>query len=325
MNTSREHSAQTRTSALEERVTCPVCRQSDDIAFFLNKEGYDLYKCSLCNHLFVWPVPSIEDLQHVYSFANSFQVQPKTIFDESTHIGEKPRESLKQIEHFANKGELLDIGCSSGKFLFLARKNGWSVRGVELNKDTAEIALYNGLEVTMGELSDAHYAPESFDAIHIGDVIEHVQDPTSFMRQVRKLLKADGVIVLVTPNHDAVFPRLTYGLHRIFRMPWSHPTPPYHLNQFSENSFEKLLATVDMKVIDKRYRRCELLYELGEAHLLRPCRRARDEKKPALAFGRLIFAILTAVAYTVAYAIDICCFWKRKDFEMRFAVKKMAA
>jgi 2-polyprenyl-3-methyl-5-hydroxy-6-metoxy-1,4-benzoquinol methylase len=286
------------------------------------KEGCDLYKCIQCQHIFVWPIPTIEALKCKYSFANSYQVQNRTIYDENTDISQKTRKSLKQVERFCRRGRLLDVGCSSGKFLWLAKRNGWSVRGVELNKDTAQIANDNGLGVSVGELASADYPLASFDAIHLGDVIEHVRDPADLLSQVSALLKSDGAIVLVTPNHDAIFPLLTFWLHRLFNMPWSHATPPYHLNQFSEKSLDKLLQSLNLKAIDKQYRGCNLEYELGETHILKSFRHAIRERRLTLAAGRLLFAAFTAVGYAVVYGIDRCCVWKKKDFEMLWAVRK---
>jgi 2-polyprenyl-3-methyl-5-hydroxy-6-metoxy-1,4-benzoquinol methylase len=271
----------------------------------------------------VWPIPTIEALKYIYSFENSYQVQNRTIYDENTtDFSQKTRESLKQVERFCRRGRLLDVGCSSGKFLWLAKRNGWSVCGVELNNDTARIANDNGLGVSVGELASADFPLASFDAIHLGDVIEHVQDPAGFLSQVSAFLKPDGVIVLVTPNHDAIFPLLTLWLHRLFNMPWSHPTPPYHLNQFSEKSLGKLLQNLNLKAIDKQYRGCNLQYELGETHILRSFRHALRERRLILAAGRLLFAAFTAAGYAVVYAIDRCCAWKKKDFEMLIVVRK---
>jgi 2-polyprenyl-3-methyl-5-hydroxy-6-metoxy-1,4-benzoquinol methylase len=289
------------------------------------KQGYDLYKCAECQHIFVWPIPTVEVLERVYSFANSYQVQDRTIYDDKTHISEKTRENFKQIERFCRGGQLLDVGCSSGKLLWLAKQKGWSVCGVELSKDTAQIANDNGLNVFVGEIASADFPLASFDAIHIGDVIEHVRDPTSVLSRLSALLKPDGVIVLVTPNHDAVFPLLTLWLHRLFKMPWSHATPPYHLNQFSPGSLERLLREGDLKVIDKQYRPCSLLYELGETHVRASFRRSLRERRLILAAGRLLFAALTGVAYVLAYAIDRCCVWKKKDFEMLFVIRRQYA
>ena len=113
---------------------CPVCKQWDRSTFFMCKEGFDLYKCDECQHIFVWPIPSIEALKRVYSFANPYQVQDRKIFDENTDFSEKMRESLKQMENFCpSRGRLLEYALSlPGKFLWLARRNGWSVCGVEL-------------------------------------------------------------------------------------------------------------------------------------------------------------------------------------------------
>jgi 2-polyprenyl-3-methyl-5-hydroxy-6-metoxy-1,4-benzoquinol methylase len=305
---------------------CPICKQADHSTFFMCKDGYALYRCSECQHIFVWPIPTIEKLKHIYSFANSYQVQSRVIYDENTVILEKNRESLRQIEKCCpRRGRLLDIGCSSGKLLWLAKQNGWSAYGVELNKDTAQIAQDNGIEVFVGELAAANYPLSSFEAIHAGDLIEHVQDPAELLSRISAFLRPDGVIVLVTPNHEALFPLLTYWLYRLFKVPWSHPTPPYHLNQFSEKSLDKLMQKLNLRVIDRQYRGCELRYELGETHVLKSFRQALRERRVGLAAGRLLFAVFTAGAYAVVYGIDRCCIWKKKDFEMRFVVKKASS
>lgn len=305
-----------------ELAECPICSQDDHSTFLLHKDGYDLYKCVECHHIFVWPIPDAEVMKHLHSFANSYQVQKPTIYDENTTVSKKAREGLKPIEKFCRRGRLLDVGCSSGKFLWLALRNGWSVCGVELNGDTAQIAIDNGLDVFVGELAGADYPPASFDAIHLGDVIEHVRDPEGFLSVASELLKPEGVIEVVTPNHDAIFPVLTFWLHRFLSIPWSHPTPPYHLNQFSEKSLEKLMRKSNLMAVHKEFRPCSLHYELGETHVLRSVRGALHERRLTLAAGRFLVALITTAAYAIVYAIDRCCVWKRKDFEMLFVVRK---
>lgn len=313
------------TSVLNDKAaSCPVCDQANHSTLFMCKDGYDLYKCTECRHIFVWPIPTIEELKRVYSFANAYQVQDRTIYDEKTIISDKVRESLKQIEnHCRRRGRLLDVGCSSGRFLWHAKRNGWlCVCGVELNEDTAQIANDNHLGVSVGELASAGYLPSSFDAIHLGDVIEHVQDPNDLLSHASALLESHGVMLVVTPNHDALFPFLTLWLYKLFRIPWSHATPPYHLNQFSEKSLGKLVAAMNLTVIDKQYRGCDLFYELGETHVFRSFRRALRDRQLALAAWRLVFAALTIGLYAAVYAIDRCCTWKKKDFEIRFVIRK---
>ena len=301
---------------------CPVCKQAENSRFFMRKEGCDLYRCDECQHIFLWPMPTTESLKHIYSFANSYQVQNRLIYDENTVVNKKLSESFQQIERFSQRGRLLDIGCSSGKFLWLAKRNGWSVSGVEFNKDTAQIASDNGLNVFVGELASAGYPLASFDAIHLGDVIEHVRDPADTLSRASALLKPNGVIVLITPNHDAVFPLLTLWLHRLFGLPWSHATPPYHLSQYSEKSLEKLLRQLNLQAIEKQYSGCELHYEIGETHVFRSVRHALRERRRLVAAGRFLFAVLTVAAYGVVYVIDRCCVWKKRDFQMRFIIRK---
>lgn len=284
-----------------DAAVCPICKRDSGPRLFVRKESCDLYECPLCEHLFVWPVPTAETLKRMYSFANGYQVQEATTYDENTPVLERNRESLRQIERFCpTRGRLLDVGCSSGRLLWLAKQHGWSVSGVELNEDTAQIAIDNGLDVHLGELGSANLTPNSFDAIHLGDVIEHVQDPQQSLMQASRLLKPGGVMVVVTPNHDALFPRLTLTLHRIFRIPWSHPTPPYHLHQFTEHSLDELLRRVDLKVVERQYAPCDLHYELGETHVLRECREALAARRRMQAAGRFLVALFTVGSYAGA-------------------------
>lgn len=312
--------------ASDPPAVCPVCKLADHTSFFMSKEGYDLFRCSDCQHIFVWPMPGIDELKRIYSSENSYQLQERIVCDETTKFLEKTRVSLREVEEFCvHRERLLDVGCSAGDILWLAKRDGWSsIYGVEINGDTADIARANGADVFTGELKDARFPPAFFDAIHIGDVIEHVRDPADLLRCAESLLRPDGVVVVVTPNHHALFPTLTYWLYRFLKIPWSHPTPPYHLNQFSDSSLEKLARGAGLTVRAKRYRPCALDYEIAETHVVRSFRQAMRQRRPALAGCRLSFALFAVFAYVTAYGIDRCCFWKTRDFEMHFILGRLA-
>ncbi len=54
-----------------------------------------------------------------------------------------------------------------------------------------------------GVIETANFKSESFDVITFFDVIEHVRDPETFLKNVHKLLKVSGKIFLVTPSLDS--------------------------------------------------------------------------------------------------------------------------
>ena len=97
---------------------------------------------------------------------------------------------------------VLDVGCSSG---YLARPlvaRGCTVVGLELDPTAAAEAREVCDEVLVGDVEtmELPFEPGSFDVVLCGDLIEHLRDPEAFLARVRPFLRADGRLVLTTPN-----------------------------------------------------------------------------------------------------------------------------
>ena len=136
---------------------------------------------------------------------------------------------------------LLDVGCGSGEFLIRMRERGWDVVGVEPDPVAAAGARAGGLDVRDGMLDDARFAGESFDAIVLSHVIEHVHDPVALLRECSRVLRPEGTLVLMTPNLESVG-------HRRFGADWRGLEPPRHLHVFSVESLESCVARVGLTV-----------------------------------------------------------------------------
>ncbi len=95
---------------------------------------------------------------------------------------------------------LLDIGCSSGALLRSARTHGFDAEGVEPAAQAAEFAQSAGLKVFHGYLEEARFPASSFDAVTLMEVIEHLPDPSALLREVWRILKPNGVLVVGTGN-----------------------------------------------------------------------------------------------------------------------------
>ena len=127
----------------------------------------------------------------------------------------------------ADRGKLLDLGCGNGRFLALMRDAGWDVRGVEPDPAAAKVAQEQfGIPVIVGPLEDARLPAESFDAITLSHVVEHVYDPIALLSECRRLLKPKGRAVIVTPNIRSLG-------HQKFGSSWRGLEPPRHLLIFS--------------------------------------------------------------------------------------------
>lgn len=109
--------------------------------------------------------------------------------------------TLSTLLHVGSGGaKLLDVGCSSGALLGSARRHGFEVEGVEPAAQAAEYARSTGLTVFQGYLQDACYPAESFGAVTLMEVIEHLPDPHALLKEAWRILKPNGVLVVGTGN-----------------------------------------------------------------------------------------------------------------------------
>jgi 2-polyprenyl-3-methyl-5-hydroxy-6-metoxy-1,4-benzoquinol methylase len=96
--------------------------------------------------------------------------------------------------------KLLDVGCSSGAFLMAARELGLDAEGVEISPEAAEAARKADFRVHTGLLEDARYPAESFDAVALIELLEHLRDPRALLAECRRILRPGGVLMATTPN-----------------------------------------------------------------------------------------------------------------------------
>jgi SAM-dependent methyltransferase len=100
-----------------------------------------------------------------------------------------------------------------------------------------EAVRARGLDVIEGEIGSAGLADNSFDAVTSSHVIEHVHDPRAFLVEGRRVLRAGGALVAVTPNARSELS----GRHG---RNWLGLDPPRHLVLFSADNLARLAAEV---------------------------------------------------------------------------------
>jgi len=136
----------------------------------------------------------------------------------------------------------LDVGCGNGNFLKESQKKGFKVYGVDLNKGRIKIAKEKfGIKnvYTMGFDKFVEYAKEKnlkFDVITFFDVLEHQDDPKSFIKMTKKLLKLGGWVVGGVPNRERFWAK------RDRETVSGGDFPPHHLLWLNRRSIKNLLS-----------------------------------------------------------------------------------
>ena len=154
---------------------------------------------------------------------------------------------------------VLDVGCGNGEFLLEMREAGWTAEGLETDARAVARAREQALDVRQGTVEDAHYSPQSFDAITLSHVLEHLHEPVATLRRCRELLRDDGVIWIATPN-------LSSPGHRRYGRDWRGLEPPRHLVLFTPSALALALDRAGFRVPElQRPATARSVYEASEA------------------------------------------------------------
>lgn len=137
---------------------------------------------------------------------------------------------------------LLDVGCSSGSFLGSAVKLGYRAEGVEPAPHAAQTASARGLKVFNGLLEEAKFSPDSFDAITLFEVIEHLKEPIGLLQECHRILRPGGVMLIGTGN-AASWSAQAFGASWEYFKIAKHGG---HISFFSPDSLQRVAATAGL-------------------------------------------------------------------------------
>lgn len=166
----------------------------------------------------------------------------RTLFEKLYHTVKQKalRDKIKLIEGFKqSKGNLLDIGAGTGDFLVEAKKSRWVITGIEPSAKAKAISIGKGISFADGL---EHIQNHSQDVITMWHVLEHVPDVENEIRELKRILKPDGVLIVAVPNYKS-YDAQYYGNF------WAAYDVPRHLWHFSKTSIKKLFEVQEMNLI----------------------------------------------------------------------------
>lgn len=206
----------------------------------------EFVRCKTCDLIYQNPRPTQAEMQQHYppeyeSYADSRATDKATWLLRKVYTYGTTKRA-RVVTRAKKSGRILDIGCASGIFLLgMKSRPGWEAIGVEINPHAANIAKENQLDVFTGTLDAAAFPSNWFDAVTLWDVLEHLHDPTASLREIHRILKPDGILVIRVPNvssRDAKW----------FGPTWAGWDSPRHLYVFGIDTLRKILETNNFQI-----------------------------------------------------------------------------
>jgi ubiquinone/menaquinone biosynthesis C-methylase UbiE len=223
---------------------------------------YDIHQCEQCGLLFLCPKPSPEQIAAHYPIAYPAYEgeQPDASRDERIYKALYSSGSgiLRKMQFLPYglvlrtiKGSvgqrMLDVGCGSGHFMLTAKRAlGLDVYGVEPNSFDTAFAAKHSLNIFRGTLEQAAFPDNSFDVITLNHVFEHLPEPHSALRELRRILKPTGTLIIGVPQSNCL-------LWWIFGRNWLQLDVPRHLFVPSSKNLRSVAESAGFGVERIRY------------------------------------------------------------------------
>ncbi|MBK8141518.1 MAG: class I SAM-dependent methyltransferase [Chitinophagaceae bacterium] len=233
---------------------CPVCGSADIVNIMAAKdhtvsgETFKVAGCNACSFHFTQDVPDAASISPYYksenyiSHTNTSKGLINSLYQSVRKRTLKQKRKLIERVTGLTKGNLLDVGSGTGAFAGEMKKNGWSVTGLEPDEDARNVAKQS-FGVDLSDIRGFYELPnETFDAITLWHVLEHVHDLQGYMAKLQLLLKDNGKIFIAVPNY-------TSKDASVYKEYWAAYDVPRHLYHFSPQSMKVLIEKHGMKLL----------------------------------------------------------------------------
>ena len=248
-----------------EKTTCPLCNSAqhtpyqDGPDYFMQLPGtFYLVRCVGCGLLYQNPRPPLDEIARYYPDQyGSYSSAQAGLYARSGLAGRLIRRAQHHRCRLLDQAvvaapnqtkRLLDVGCASGLFLeAMQHYPGWQVEGIELNQRAAQATSERlGIPVFAGPLEAAHFPDDTFDAVTLWDVLEHLHDPLASLRELRRILKPGGALFVRVPNAASYVAK---GCGRY----WSGYDLPRHMTSFTPRTLAQALRQTGFDRLVCRY------------------------------------------------------------------------
>lgn len=237
---------------------CPVCEYPNakihyrmtDRFFHVSSEEFLLYHCGSCGLMFQDEDKIRDRLAEYYPPGYWWQGEGKISWLERTYREWVVRnDQLRFVRAMVpgNQGRLLDIGCGSGTFVKVALQAGFDAYGLEQSQEAVQIGQSNAPgRIFQGVEQDLIRQGKQFDLLTLFHSLEHMTSPFHYLKDLRKLLRVPGDLIIQVPNVQSLQARL-------FGARWYGLDCPRHVYNYTTFSLLHLLGRAGYRIQRVRY------------------------------------------------------------------------
>jgi 2-polyprenyl-3-methyl-5-hydroxy-6-metoxy-1,4-benzoquinol methylase len=235
---------------------CPVCGSAHINPLLtvkdhsVSKEEFVIWQCSDCSLRFTQDVPDEASIGKYYqstdyiSHSNTSKGLINKLYQKVRNYTLNQKANLI-IGQTVKQGRILDLGAGIGAFLHTMEQKGWEINGIEPDEGARQQAK-NLFNIELKETDTLNQLPEnSFDAITLWHVLEHVHQLHDYVEKLKALLKPNGKIFIAVPNYDS----LDASIYKLY---WAAYDVPRHLYHFTPKAIDVLMKKHGLKVTSKR-------------------------------------------------------------------------
>ncbi|MGV8150738.1 MAG: class I SAM-dependent methyltransferase [Candidatus Woesearchaeota archaeon] len=300
---------------------CPIC-ESKKISFLMNskdrlhaiKGTFTLWKCSQCSLVFLNPRPSPKLLNthypkeyHAYASYPDTKKNNLAIYLYNLYFGPNnssistllqriifiPAKHLLRGTLVRSGTKILDVGCGSGAFLYKMKKLGMKTYGVEPSLEGCKTAKKMGLDVRVGSVEDQNFPSNYFDVITLNHVYEHVNDPRKTLRELKRILKKGGILIMAFPNTSSLQFK-TFGKY------WASIDSPRHLHIYSPKTIRHLSKIEKFPLEKIRYISFPFGIQASTSYIINRNKNIPIEKQK-FAMSKLMYLMIFPIVYLLDF------------------------
>lgn len=228
----------TRTSAYKPRTLTRSLEPGDlQISDAHYGATLSLRKCEDCGFIFA----EGDELAELFRLYEALEDQG---YEESQDSRALQMEWLLDQASKARPGirSMLDVGAATGLLVELGARRGFDATGVEPSRSLVEVAkASHGVDLLQGTIPHPSLEGRSFDAVFLVDVIEHVSDPVTLLRDAARYVAPGGVLMVVTPDVASV-------ARKLLRQRWWHFRLA-HVGYFDARSFGVACERAGIRIV----------------------------------------------------------------------------